>query len=123
MGRPVVYFEIGCRDRAKTDAFYAELFDWELKNEEMASRVAAGEGGIGGHIVALGHEPHHQTIFYVSVEDLQATLDRAEALGGKTLVPPVEIPGGRGGFAWIADPGREHDRHLPRESDRVEGPS
>jgi predicted enzyme related to lactoylglutathione lyase len=104
MGRPVVYFEIGCRDRAKTDAFYAELFDWELNPEEMATRVAPVEGGIGGHIVAFGHEPYRQTIFYVLVEDLQATLDRAEALGGKTLIPPVEIPGGRGSFAWLTDP-------------------
>ncbi len=104
MGRPVVYFEIGCRDRAKTDAFYAELFDWELKPDEMATTVVAGEGGIGGHIVAFGHEPFKQTIFYVLVDDLQAMLDRAGALGGKTLIPPVEIPGGKGSFAWFADP-------------------
>ena len=104
MGRPVVYFEIACQERAKTDAFYAELFDWELKPEKMSTRVAAGEGGIGGHIVAYGHEPHRQTIFYVGVDDLRATLDRAEALGGKTLVPPVEIPGNRGGIALFADP-------------------
>jgi uncharacterized protein len=104
MGRPVVYFEIGCRDRAKTDAFYAELFDWELKPEDMATRVAQGEGGIGGHIVSFGHEPHHHTIFYVGVDDLQATLDRAEALGGKTMIPPTEIPGNRGSFAWFLDP-------------------
>ncbi len=104
MGRPVVYFEIGCRDRAKTDSFYAGLFDWEMTPEESATTVSPVEGGIGGHIVAFGHEPHRQTIFYVLVDDLQATLDRAGELGGKTLVPPVEIPGDRGSFAWLADP-------------------
>jgi predicted enzyme related to lactoylglutathione lyase len=26
-----------------------------------------------------------------------------QSLGGKTLVPPVEVPG-RGSFAWFADP-------------------
>jgi predicted enzyme related to lactoylglutathione lyase len=36
------------------------------------------------------------------VEDLQAALDRAKELGGKTVVPPVEIP--TGSFAWFADP-------------------
>jgi uncharacterized protein len=36
------------------------------------------------------------------VDDPQAYLKRAEALGGKTLVPPVEIPTGT--FAWFADP-------------------
>jgi predicted enzyme related to lactoylglutathione lyase len=39
---------------------------------------------------------------YVQVDDVKAYLDRAAALGGKTLVPPMEIPTGT--FAWMADP-------------------
>jgi len=39
---------------------------------------------------------------YVQVDDLQAYLDKANQLGGKTLVPPVEIPE-PGSFAWLAD--------------------
>ena len=31
MGHPVVYFEIGCKDRAKTEHFFGELFDWKIK--------------------------------------------------------------------------------------------
>ena len=38
----------------------------------------------------------------MQVDDLKEYLAKAEALGGKTLVPPVEIPTGR--FAWMADP-------------------
>lgn len=60
--------------------------------------TASGQG-IPGHITSLGHEPHN----YVQVDDLPAYLTRAEALGGKTLVPPVVAPG-RGQFAWLADP-------------------
>ncbi|MDP6071463.1 MAG: hypothetical protein QGG34_07860 [SAR202 cluster bacterium] len=30
--------------------------------------------------------------FYVEVDDLQAYLDKAEALGGKTIVPVTVIP-------------------------------
>ena len=30
--------------------------------------------------------------FYVQVDDLQAYLDKAESLGGKTIMPPMEIP-------------------------------
>jgi predicted enzyme related to lactoylglutathione lyase len=58
--------------------------------------------GIGGHITALGHEPSHYTIFYVEVDDVQAYLDKAERLGGKVLVPPVDIRTGT--FAWMGDP-------------------
>jgi len=39
---------------------------------------------------------------YVQVDDLPAYLKKAESLGGKTLVPPVEIPAGT--FAWFTDP-------------------
>ncbi len=58
--------------------------------------------GIPGHITSLGHEPHNYVTVYVQVDDLKKHLSKAETLGGKTLVPPVEIPTGR--FAWLADP-------------------
>jgi predicted enzyme related to lactoylglutathione lyase len=38
----------------------------------------------------------------VQVENVQSYLDKAAALGGKMLVPPVEISTGT--FAWFADP-------------------
>jgi predicted enzyme related to lactoylglutathione lyase len=101
-GRPVVHFEIGCRDRAKTGKFYGELFGWQIQEAGAASVInTASAGGIQGHITALGHEPQHYTIFYVEVEDVQASLDKAVALGGKVLVPPIKIPTGM--FAWFAD--------------------
>jgi predicted enzyme related to lactoylglutathione lyase len=37
-----------------------------------------------------------------AVEDVSAALKKAEALGGKMLVPPVDIPTGT--FAWMQDP-------------------
>jgi len=40
-------------------------------------------------------------MFYVEVDDVQAYLDKAAALGGKTLVPPIKIPTGT--FAWLSD--------------------
>jgi uncharacterized protein len=67
-----------------------------------AAMIAAETGGIAGHITALGHEPHHYTIFYVGVDDVAASLKKAELLGGKTLIPPVNIPTGT--FAWMQDP-------------------
>jgi predicted enzyme related to lactoylglutathione lyase len=100
--RPVVHFEIGCRDRAKTAQFFGELFGWHIDSTGPAGTIDAGSpGGIPGHITSLGHEPQHYTMFYVEVDDVQAYLDKAAALGGKTLVPPVKIPTGT--FAWFAD--------------------
>src|SRR5256886_10869847 len=34
MTHPVVHFEIGCRDIAKTQDFYKKLFDWKIRSEE-----------------------------------------------------------------------------------------
>jgi len=103
MGRPVVHFEIGCRDRARTGDFYSKLFGWQVTPAGSASNIQTGSHqGIAGHITSLGHEPEHYTIFYVDVDDVQAALDKATELGGKKLVGPITIPTGT--FAWFADP-------------------
>jgi uncharacterized protein len=102
MGKPVVHFEIGCRDSAKTQEFYSKLFDWQITPAGPAAMIAQEAGGITGHITSLGHEPYRYTIFYVGVDDVASYLKKAESLGGKTLVPPIEIPTGT--FGWMQDP-------------------
>ncbi|MCA9286136.1 MAG: VOC family protein [Phycisphaerales bacterium] len=111
MPAPIVHFEIGCRDTAKTRTFYGKLFDWEFQDyggTQMIANIGAGPDGkggpgIGGHVSALGHEPHHYVTVYAQVDDLQATLDKATSLGGKVVVPPTEVPN-MGHFAWFTDP-------------------
>jgi len=101
-GRPVVHFEIGCRDPSKTSDFYSKLFGWQIGPLPTSNIDTGGPQGIPGHITSLGHEPQHYTMFYVDVEDVQAALDQAVELGGKKLVGPIKIPTGT--FAWFADP-------------------
>lgn len=103
MGQPVVHFEIGCRDVARTSAFYSDLFGWDIAQARPAGMINTNsDAGITGHITALGHEPHNYVTVYIQVDDLKEYLSQAEALGGRTVVSPVEIPTGR--FAWMADP-------------------
>jgi predicted enzyme related to lactoylglutathione lyase len=103
MGQPVIHFEIGCRDIGKTSDFFAKLFGWQMQSMGPAAMINTGAAsGIQGHISSLGHEPHNYTTFYVQVDDVKGYLDKVAGLGGKTLVPPVEIPTGT--FAWFADP-------------------
>jgi predicted enzyme related to lactoylglutathione lyase len=101
MPHSICHFEIGCRDRAKTKEFFNKMFDWKMEDAGPATFIQAGND-VGGHITTLGHEPHNYTIFYVKVDDVKAYLEKAGALGGKTLVPPIAIPTGT--FAWFADP-------------------
>jgi predicted enzyme related to lactoylglutathione lyase len=101
---PVVHFEIGCHGGEKTREFFAELFGWDISGRDAGMTIKAGDaGGIGGHIVELAPEWGTYVTIYVEVEDLEVYLKKAVGLGGKTLVPPVTLPG-KGSFAWLAAP-------------------
>lgn len=100
-GQPVVHFEIGCRDRAKSGQFFADLFGWKIQENGPASVIDAAGRGIPGHMTSLPHEPFHYTMFYVEVDNIKVYLDKAVALGGKVVVPAVKIPTGT--FAWFSD--------------------
>lgn len=103
-GNPVVHFEIGCKDLAKTTAFYTGLFGWSPTGIPMATLLATNATeGIQGHITSLGHEPHNYTTFYIQVDDIGGTLAKIEAAGGRKIVGPVTLPDKRQ-FAWFADP-------------------
>src|SRR5271154_83618 len=102
MAHPVVHFEIGCKDLEKTKEFYGKLFDWNLSQQGPAAMIAGEAGGIPAPPPAVAEEPHQFTHFYVLVDDVSAHLKKAESLGGKTIVPPIELPNGT--FAWMQDP-------------------
>lgn len=102
MGARVVHFEIGCRDANAASAFYRELFGWTVTDEGDSASIETGApGGITGHINTMQREPSNYTIFYVAVDDIEDAVLKAEALGGKTLLPIIPIPQGR--FTWIQD--------------------
>src|SRR6266571_3280797 len=56
------------------------------------ARRSGREKGIAGGIGASQDGGPGQLTFYVEVDDPAAYLARAEKLGGKTIVPPSEIP-------------------------------
>jgi predicted enzyme related to lactoylglutathione lyase len=104
MANPVAWFEVSGADAGVLQSFYADAFDWKIDADNPMSygMVEAHEGGIGGG-VASSEDGRSQVIFYVAVPDLQAALDKIEEVGGKTLTPPMEVPGGPT-LAYFADP-------------------
>lgn len=104
MANPVSWFEVSGPDAGALQSFYANLFDWQIdaSNPMNYGMVAASEGGIGG---GVGPSPDNSAsvIWYVEVPDLQAALDKAEELGGKTITPPMDVPGGPT-IAYFSDP-------------------
>jgi hypothetical protein len=106
MGRPVVHFEVGCRDSEKTQVFCSKIFDWKIEVMGLAAMIAAEAHEITGHITVLGREPHQYTIFYVDIEDVAAALEKSQ--GARREDPGA--PGGDsdGDVCVVAGPGEEY---------------
>ena len=102
MANPVIHWEIHSRNAESTQKFMADLFGWDVNdgNPMGYGLVDTGGGGINGGIVEA--EGTQQVVLYVAVDNLQTCLDKAESLGGKTVVPVTEVPG-MVTFAVIAD--------------------
>jgi uncharacterized protein len=104
MADPVIHFEIIGTDAPALQEFYGDVFGWQIDadNPLRYGMVAAAEGGIGGGIGPTVDGSARAT-FYVGVADLQATIDKAAALGGTTVMPPMDVPGGPS-IAMFTDP-------------------
>jgi predicted enzyme related to lactoylglutathione lyase len=99
MGQPVVHFEIAGQDAQKLQSYYSELFGWNIDaNNPMKYGIVAREEnltedgiGIGGGI-SPGPEgyPGHVTV-YVQVPDVEASLAKAESLGGTRVMGPEQV--------------------------------
>ena len=99
MGQPVVHFEITGRDGEQLQSYYSELFGWDIDaNNEMKYGTISRDGntnsegvGIGGGIATgpEGYEGH--VTFYVEVPDVEASMAKAESLGGTRMMGPEEV--------------------------------
>jgi uncharacterized protein len=104
MPNPVVHFEVHGTDAAKSQEFYASLFGWTIDaNNPMNYGLVStgGDNGIAGGIAGAMGNP--MVTFYVEVDDLEATLQKAEAKGAKRVMGPEDVPGGPS-IAMFSDP-------------------
>ena len=103
MGAPVTWFEVIGKDASKLQSFYSELFGWKLNviPEMSYGMLESSKKGIGGGIGAMEQGDGYVTV-YAEVDDPQAYLDKAEQLGGKTVVPVTEME--MVTFAQFTDP-------------------
>lgn len=106
MGAPVVHFEIMGGKDGELEKFYGDLFGWSINSNNPLKYgivdTGGGPGGVNGGVGAANDGKSRVSI-YAQVSDLQATLNKAEKLGGKTILPPTEVPGGPK-LAMFTDP-------------------
>lgn len=108
MGNPVVRFEIigDAPDPGVVTLFYTNLFGWtatpmpgEFPYYSIDTKSTLGING------GIGAAPGKTLItFYVEVDDLQATLDKAEEMGGTTVQPVTVVVPEMVSIANVADP-------------------
>lgn len=103
---PIVHIEIATNDPKASGKFYGDLFGWGITSDEALSYTMwQAEGGPGGGFTPIDNQGirPHDTVAYVGTEDIDATLAKAERLGGKVLLPKMEIPN-TGWIAMFEDP-------------------
>jgi len=101
--------ELMTTDVEAAKAFYGDLFGWTLENmptNDMAYTMAkAGDREVAG---LMAMPPEAGTMpptwgAYVTVDDVETSAKQAEALGGKIMMAPRDIPD-VGRFCVICDP-------------------
>ncbi len=84
-------------------AFYNELFGWQKADAmDMGAMgtfqlFSAGGPAIGGMFTKPPMVPAPHWLYYFTVGDIDAAVERVKAGGGEILNGPMEVPGG----GWI----------------------
>ena len=101
--------ELMTTDVEGAKSFYGALFGWEYEdmpdNENCYSIAKKGDKEVSGIMAvpadAAGMPPMWGA--YVTVDNVDASAEQVESLGGKILLPPQDIPT-VGRFCVITDP-------------------
>ena len=96
MAHPVVHAEIRSQDPDATRRFFAYLFGWKIASEGAFPGYTFIDTGVqDGTFVAISprQSTEDEVLFFVAVEDVEATLTRAEELGGSIVQPAQHVPG------------------------------
>ena len=96
MPHPIVHAEIRSADPDATRAFFGGLFGWTYPQQGAFPGYTFIDTGVeGGTYVAISPRQADQdeVLFFVAVEDVAATLTRAEELGGTIIQTEQKVPG------------------------------
>lgn len=139
-GTPI-WYELLTPDHAVAKRFYDAVVGWNIAGKpdgEIDYRMIETRDGTVGGVMQLtdamttgGAKPGW--LFYVGVDDVDATADKVTAAGGAVLMPPFDLPG-VGRMAFVADPqgapfyimrgaseGQESHAFAPRETGTHDG--
>lgn len=111
-GTPI-WYELMTADPDASKAFYDDVLGWTVEAQpsgEMDYRMidSGSGGGMVGGVMHLTDEMQSNGakptwLFYIGVNDVDASVEKIKAAGGSVLMPAWDIPG-IGRIAMVADP-------------------
>jgi uncharacterized protein len=98
----VGWHELLAADVEKAWTFYGDLFGWQEANADTPAAgtyrlFSAGGETIGGMCTKPATAPVPFWLYYFNVGDIDLAVKRVKAGGGRIVIGPMEVPGGR----WI----------------------
>ena len=96
MANPVVHWEVNGKDGPALHKFFGDLFDWEVLADNpmgygLVNQDPECPNSIGGGIGQTFDGSSGFVTFYVEVDDVTATLEKAASLGGSILMPETNV--------------------------------
>jgi hypothetical protein len=107
MANSFCHIELGTEDPGAARDFYSKLFDWKFQDMSMPhgdyTMINLGDGPGGGLMKKAMAAAPTAWLPYVTVDSVDATLERARKLGANVVVDKKTIPE-HGSFAVLIDP-------------------
>ena len=117
MDHTIVHFEIPAADVGKLKAFYEGLFGWKIFKAPMGGMeywliytVPTDEEGMllkpgvnGGMFQKQAQQEGLKTVNYITIENIDESLEKVVKLGGKIIMPKQQVPT-VGWVALVVDP-------------------
>ncbi len=97
------HVEIPTTDFEKAKDFYSGLFNWKVTIMPEMNYASFETGAVPGGGFMKVEEMKPGMTNYILVEDIEATIAKAEELGGKLIHEKEEVPE-MGWYALLADP-------------------
>ena len=97
MANPVVQFQILSKSPDETASFYSMLFGWAIDTNNPLGYRRIDTGSPDGIQGGIWPAPPQATSFvqlFIAVDDVIASVKKAEDIGARLLIPPTLLPEG-----------------------------
>ena len=119
MDHTIVHFEIPAENVEKLKQFYTGVFGWKIEKDPgpieywLIHTVPTDDKGMlqrpgvnGG--MFKKEKPEQKPVNYISVENIDDSIEKVKKLGGKIITPKQEVPN----IGWIATATDPEGNHI-----------